>query len=197
MPQASRTSAGAAWPGFRAASSSGRRLGCTSRWVSGSNQRIFSAAGRSHSTASSAGVKSLGARTLTSVPSIETVTRTCEPRGSTTRTRPGTAPGTRPELGTTFSPRMPASSRVRPASARTASGAGKACAPIRAHGCPSVTSAVTGRKFIGGLPMNPPTKVLTGCSYTRSGASHWTICPSRITASRSPRLSASTWSCVT
>jgi hypothetical protein len=53
------------------------------------------------------------------------------------------------------------------------------------------------RKFIGGLPMNAPTNRLAGSPYTTAGVSHWMTRPWFITAMRSPRLSASTWSWVT
>ena len=112
--------------------------------VSGSNQRILSAAGRSQISAFASAVKSAGASTLTSASAVITVTSVDEPRGSTTRTRPWTAPPGSPVTACSpgriwkFSPRMPARS-------------------FR-----SLT--VMGRKFIGGDPRKPPTNVVAGRS---------------------------------
>ena len=52
-------------------------------------------------------------------------------------------------------------------------------------------------KFIAGEPMNPPTKRLTGRSYRTCGLSTCCTRPSRMTATRSPIVIASVWSCVT
>jgi hypothetical protein len=54
-----------------------------------------------------------------------------------------------------------------------------------------------GRKFIGGEPMNPATKRLTGCSYSSRGEATCWIFPFRSTQTRSPSVIASVWSWVT
>ena len=56
-------------------------------------------------------------------------------------------------------------------------------------------SAVT--KFIAGEPMNPATNKLTGASNRAWGVSACCSRPSRSTATRFPRVIASTWSWVT
>ena len=48
-----------------------------------------------------------------------------------------------------------------------------------------------------GMPTNRATKRLAGSRQISSGVPTWTIDPARITAIRSPRVSASVWSCVT
>jgi EmrB/QacA subfamily drug resistance transporter len=112
--------------------------------VSGSNQRILPAAGRSQISAFASAVKPAGASTLTSASAVITVTRVDEPRGSTTRTRPWTVPPGSPVTACSpgriwkFSPRMPARS-------------------FR-----SLT--VMGTKFIGGDPRKPPTNMVAGRS---------------------------------
>ena len=52
-------------------------------------------------------------------------------------------------------------------------------------------------RFIGGEPMKVATNVLRGWSKSLRGVSHCWIAPSRITATRSPSVMASTWSWVT
>ena len=51
--------------------------------------------------------------------------------------------------------------------------------------------------FIAGEPMKPATKGFTGFSYRSSGVPTCCSTPSSITATRSPIVMASTWSCVT
>ena len=58
-------------------------------------------------------------------------------------------------------------------------------------------SSVASTMFIEGLPMKPPTKRLTGRSYSSCGSATCCSSPFRITATRSPIVIASTWSCVT
>ncbi len=60
---------------------------------------------------------------------------------------------------------------------------------------PSVTG--TSSRFIAGEPMKPATKTLFGWSYMFRGVSHCWRMPSLRTATRSPMVMASTWSCVT
>ena len=50
---------------------------------------------------------------------------------------------------------------------------------------------------MAGEPMKPATKTLAGWSYMRRGVSHCWSRPSLSTATRSPIVMASTWSCVT
>src|SRR5262245_52012929 len=52
-------------------------------------------------------------------------------------------------------------------------------------------------KFMGGEPMNPATNRLTGWSYSSRGVCTCCSTPLRSTATRSPSVMASTWSCVT
>jgi hypothetical protein len=52
-------------------------------------------------------------------------------------------------------------------------------------------------RFIDGEPMNAATKTFRGCRYSTCGSSNWTMCPSRMTATRWPSVMASVWSCVT
>ena len=54
-----------------------------------------------------------------------------------------------------------------------------------------------GTRFIAGEPMNAATNTFAGDSNSRSGVSHCCTVPSRITATRSPSVIASTWSWVT
>ena len=56
---------------------------------------------------------------------------------------------------------------------------------------------VASTMFMAGEPMNPATKRFTGWSYRRCGVSTCCSFPFRITATRSPMVIASTWSCVT
>ncbi len=60
---------------------------------------------------------------------------------------------------------------------------------------PRTSSALT--KFIDGEPMKPATNRLTGLSKRFCGVSTCWRMPSRSTQTRSPRVMASTWSCVT
>ena len=60
---------------------------------------------------------------------------------------------------------------------------------------PPWPSAAT--RFIAGEPMNAATNTFAGSSNRRSGVSHCWMVPSRSTATRSPSVIASTWSCVT
>ncbi len=53
------------------------------------------------------------------------------------------------------------------------------------------------RKFIGGVPMKPATKRLTGARYNSIGRPTCCMRPSARTTMRSPSVIASTWSCVT
>src|SRR5205085_1043970 len=59
---------------------------------------------------------------------------------------------------------------------------------------PSTTAST---RFIAGEPMNAATKRFAGDRYRFCGESTCWIRPSRITATRWPRVIASTWSCVT
>src|SRR5258706_527889 len=52
-------------------------------------------------------------------------------------------------------------------------------------------------KLIDGLPMKPATNTFSGCSYTARVSPTCSSTPSLITATRSPIVIASTWSCVT
>ena len=56
---------------------------------------------------------------------------------------------------------------------------------------------VAGMKFIGGDPMKPATKRLTGCSYSSRGVASCCRMPRFSTATRSPSVIASVWSWVT
>jgi len=101
----------------------------------------------------------------------------------------------REALASMFSARMP-NCTLAPGFARrracTAAGGWKRDPPaVTVRPSPSAETCPA-RKFIGGLPMKPPTKSLAGKSYTLSGVWHCKIAPSFITAIRSPRLSAST-----
>ena len=52
-------------------------------------------------------------------------------------------------------------------------------------------------RFIAGEPMKPATKALPGLSYRLRGVSTCCRMPSLSSATRSPIVIASTWSCVT
>ena len=52
-------------------------------------------------------------------------------------------------------------------------------------------------KFIAGEPMKPATNRFTGRSYSSCGDATCGIVPRRMTATRSPSVIASVWSCVT
>jgi multiple sugar transport system ATP-binding protein len=69
--------------------------------------------------------------------------------------------------------------------------------PTTACSVPFEPSSVVSIRFIAGLPMNPPTKRLTGLSYRSWGAATCCSSPLRMTATRSPMVIASIWSCVT
>ena len=56
---------------------------------------------------------------------------------------------------------------------------------------------LAGREVHRGEPMNAATNTFAGASNSRSGVSHCCTVPSRRTATRSPSVIASTWSCVT
>ena len=70
--------------------------------------------------------------------------------------------------------------------------------PLREHQR-GRSSRVTPRvaKLIDGLPMKPATNTFAGRSYTVAGSPTCSSTPSFITATRSPIVIASTWSCVT
>ena len=85
--------------------------------------------------------------------------------------------------------RMPSVTAV-PGAARAA----HATLPSGVSTAPSART-VPGTKFMS--PTNAATNVSTGASYTSSGVPCCRIRPARITQTRSPRLSASIWSCVT
>ena len=57
--------------------------------------------------------------------------------------------------------------------------------------------ASPGMRFMAGVPMKPATKRLAGARYTSSGVPTCCITPSFITATRSPKVMASSWSWVT
>ena len=117
---------------------------------------------------------------------IVPVSRMCEPIGSTTRTWNGMAPS-RDGARAASSPRSPSS--TGPPATGHASVIGPSLTTPR--------SAATFTKFIGGLPMKPPTNRVAGVAYTDSGAPIWSMPPPYITATRSARPIASVWSCVT
>src|SRR3954469_157328 len=58
-------------------------------------------------------------------------------------------------------------------------------------------STAASTRFIVGDPMNAATKRFRGRWYRLCGVSSWRIFPARMTATRRPRVIASTWSCVT
>ena len=74
------------------------------------------------------------------------------------------------------------------------SGCGKSTLLRMIVGLEDITS---GDMLIGGDPMNPATKRLTGCSYSSRGDASCCRMPRFSTATRSPRVIASVWSWVT
>ena len=59
------------------------------------------------------------------------------------------------------------------------------------------SSSVPAMKFMAGEPMKPATNRLTGRSYSSCGEATCWSTPLRMTATRSPSVMASVWSCVT
>ena len=92
---------------------------------------------------------------------------------------------------------LPEYSRTRGYSFSASSGTGIRCSPSSSAMAPFSAATLSTRRFIGGVPMKPATKRFSGRSYSRCGASTCWSSPWFITATRSPIVIASTWSCVT
>ena len=67
----------------------------------------------------------------------------------------------------------------------------------RRRGSPSRSLHAHRQRFMAGEPMKPATNMFAGRSYSTRGVSHCCSRPSPSTATRSPSVIASDWSCVT
>ena len=144
--------------------------------VSRSIHRIRAGSSRSHTSLSANGKRLALTETFSVSSPQRTVSRLCEPSGSSTitfaRTRPSPAAVSTPMA----SARMP-SSRSCPASADTSLGNSNDPPLTSTVAVLPVLDTRASRKFIGGVPMKPPTKVSAGLSYTSSGLPSWTMLP--------------------
>ena len=95
-----------------------------------------------------------------------------------------------------FSGRMPAISCL-PAVWPTASAASRGSRTSPTGSFTLSPSTVAGMKFMAGEPMNPATNRLFGWLYSSIGEPTCWSRPARMTATRSPSVIASVWSCVT